>query len=69
MTSSSFGGAPRIKLLCALVASCFAAEGFANPTGPAVAAGCNAASGDGCGTGDATGASFDRNSFCTPFTV
>src|SRR5436190_11028447 len=39
MASLSFRGAPRVKLLCALVASCFAAEGLANPTGPSVAAG------------------------------
>ena len=39
MVSSSFRRAPRVKLLCALVASCFAAEGFANPTGPAVVSG------------------------------
>ena len=32
-------GTPRIKLLCALVASCFAAEGLANPTGPAIVSG------------------------------
>jgi filamentous hemagglutinin family protein len=31
--------APRVKLFCALVASCFAAEGLANPTGPAVVSG------------------------------
>src|SRR5688572_401278 len=36
---SSLIRAPRMKVLCALVASCFAAEGLANPTGPAVAAG------------------------------
>src|SRR6185369_5351854 len=36
---SSFRGVPRVKLLCALVASCFAAEGLANPTGPAVVSG------------------------------
>src|SRR4026207_742725 len=31
--------APRGKLLCALVASCFAADGLANPIGPAVVSG------------------------------
>ena len=39
MVASSFRRAPRVKLLCALVASCFAAEGLANPTGPAVVSG------------------------------
>src|SRR5262245_4695775 len=39
MSSLSLRRAPRVKLLCALVASCFAAEGFANPTGPSVVSG------------------------------
>src|SRR5262245_10852928 len=39
MSASSFRGVPRVKLLCALVASCFAAEGLANPTGPAIVSG------------------------------
>ena len=39
MVSSSFRRAPRVKLLCALVASCFAVDGLANPTGPAVVSG------------------------------
>ena len=39
MVASPLRGTPRIKLLCALVASCFAAEGLANPTGPAVVSG------------------------------
>src|SRR6188474_793265 len=39
MSTLSFRGVPRVKLLCALVASCFAAEGLANPTGPAVVSG------------------------------
>ncbi|MBI2753524.1 MAG: filamentous hemagglutinin N-terminal domain-containing protein [Betaproteobacteria bacterium] len=39
MKASPLRRAPRAKLLCALVASCFAAEAYANPTGPSVTSG------------------------------
>jgi trimeric autotransporter adhesin len=39
MGVSASRGVPRMKLLCALVASCFAADGLANPTGPSVVSG------------------------------